>query len=244
MKGGHVVTNFEDGDLDDGEQADMAVLGRRPGSAASSLSRAANLNAPELSRWSPTLGRVWLVAAVGLVVVLVTLAAVISTVDKADAAWVTGALLAAVLALTVVLCAHVGGHAWLVPVPAAALASVWAVTVGSGGASSALGWWLAGGTAAASGVAVLVALPALAHPIVQAGPGALRAAEGTALTPLSPTGVVRVAGELWTAESLSGPLPAGVPVHVVRVDGLRLLVWSEAGTVPGADAVQAEGGLE
>jgi membrane-bound ClpP family serine protease len=145
-----------------------------------------------------------------------------------------------------VLCVHAGGHVWLVPVPAAALAAVWAVTVGSGNASSAVAWWLAGGTAAASGLAVLVALPALAHPVVKirTGADALRAADGTAVTPLSPTGVVRVAGEPWTAESLSGPLPAGAPVHVVRVDGLRLQVWSEAGTVPGPDTLKSEEGLE
>jgi membrane-bound ClpP family serine protease len=62
-------------------------------------------------------------------------------------------------------------------------------------------------------------------------------ASGTALSPLTPTGMARVNHESWTAESLSGPLPAGAPVHVVRVDGLRLLVWSEAGAVPGDEAL-------
>jgi membrane protein implicated in regulation of membrane protease activity len=150
------------------------------------------------------------------------------------------------VALTVALCVHAGGHVWLVPVPAAALAAVWAVTVGSGNGSGAVAWGLAGGTAAASGLALLVALPALADPVVRirTGADALQAAEGTSVTPLSPTGVVRVGGEPWTAESLSGPLPAGVPVHVVRVDGLRLQVWSEAGTVPGPEALDAEEGFE
>jgi membrane-bound ClpP family serine protease len=67
----------------------------------------------------------------------------------------------------------------------------------------------------------------------------VRGAEGTALTPLSPIGVVLVGGETWTAESVSGPLAAGSPIHVVRVRGLRLLVWSEMGTVPGADALES-----
>ena len=34
------------------------------------------------------------------------------------------------------------------------------------------------------------------------------------------------------AESVSGPLPAGAPVHVLGVRGVRLEVWSEAGSVP------------
>jgi membrane-bound ClpP family serine protease len=177
---------------------------------------------------------------------LATLAAVVSGVDRTQIAWVTGAVLAGVVALTVALCVHAGGHVWLVPVPASTLAALWAVTVGSGEASGAVAWWLAGGTVAASGLAVVVALSAFGHPTVRirTGADALRAAEGTALTALSPTGMVRVAGEPWTAESLSGPLPAGAPVHVVRVDGLRLLVWSEAGTVPGPEALEAEEGLE
>jgi membrane-bound ClpP family serine protease len=60
----------------------------------------------------------------------------------------------------------------------------------------------------------------------------LRGTDGVALTALSPVGVVQVAGEKWTAESVSGPLPAGAPVHVLGVRGVRLEVWSERGTVP------------
>jgi membrane protein implicated in regulation of membrane protease activity len=61
---------------------------------------------------------------------------------------------------------------------------------------------------------------------------ALRGTDGVAETALSPVGVVRVGGEKWTAESVSGPLPAGAPVHVLGVRGVRLEVWSEAGSVP------------
>ena len=60
----------------------------------------------------------------------------------------------------------------------------------------------------------------------------MRGTDGVAVTSLSPVGVVQVAGEKWTAESVSGPLPAGVPVHVLGVRGVRLEVWSESGTVP------------
>jgi membrane-bound ClpP family serine protease len=211
-----------------------------------SLRRRGNVDGQELKPPAPALLKIWLLIAAGLAGLLGTLVVVVSLVDRADIAWVTGAVLAGLVALTVALCVHAGGHVWLVPVPAAALAAVWAVTVGSGNGSGAVAWGLAGGTAAASGLALLVALPALADPVVRirTGADALQAAEGTSVTPLSPTGVVRVGGEPWTAESLSGPLPAGVPVHVVRVDGLRLQVWSEAGTVPGPEALDAEEGFE
>jgi membrane-bound ClpP family serine protease len=93
---------------------------------------------------------------------------------------------------------------------------------------------------------VLVAGTALRQRItgVRTATPPLAGAEGSALTALSPTGVVRVAGETWTAESVSGPLPVGAPVHVVSVRGLRLLVWSEAGSVPGAEALESQEGVE
>jgi membrane-bound ClpP family serine protease len=44
---------------------------------------------------------------------------------------------------------------------------------------------------------------------------------------LDPAGIVRVAGEDWTAVSLNGPVPAGGRVQVVSVRGVRLEVWGE-----------------
>lgn len=47
---------------------------------------------------------------------------------------------------------------------------------------------------------------------------------GVARTPLAPEGVVYAGGEEWTAVSEGGPIAAGAPVRVRRVDGLRLIV--------------------
>lgn len=44
---------------------------------------------------------------------------------------------------------------------------------------------------------------------------------------LNPRGTVQLAGELWTAESVSGPVAAGRHVRVVSVDGLTLNVRPE-----------------
>jgi membrane-bound ClpP family serine protease len=52
----------------------------------------------------------------------------------------------------------------------------------------------------------------------------LRDCPATAVTDLTPNGIVRVEGEQWTAESLDGPIRAGTAVLVSEVHGLRLTV--------------------
>jgi membrane-bound ClpP family serine protease len=149
--------------------------------------------------------------------------------------WGTGAVLLVLLGATWLLCAHAGGHAWFVPLPALALAAVWALTVSSHGAVA--GWWLVALTATACGGGVMVVRTALGQQL-RGGLAPLpflRGAAGVAVTELRPAGVVRVGGETWSAASVSGPLPAGAPVHVMAARGVRLEVWSEVGTVPDAN---------
>ncbi len=62
---------------------------------------------------------------------------------------------------------------------------------------------------------------------VQTGREGLVGAVGVARSELAPDGTVFVQGELWTAESVDGPIPAGGRVRVTRVDGLRLRVKKE-----------------
>jgi len=47
---------------------------------------------------------------------------------------------------------------------------------------------------------------------------------GETITPLNPTGQVRVHGEIWNAESNSGKIAKGVKVRVVRIEGLKVFV--------------------
>ena len=56
--------------------------------------------------------------------------------------------------------------------------------------------------------------------------GKLSYASGIAVTDLTPMGTVKVLGETWSAESLSGAVKAEVEVYVSEVDGLRLKVWA------------------
>jgi membrane-bound serine protease (ClpP class) len=47
---------------------------------------------------------------------------------------------------------------------------------------------------------------------------------GETLTPLNPEGTIRVHGEFWQAESLSGTIEKGTRIRVVKINGLKLLV--------------------
>jgi membrane-bound serine protease (ClpP class) len=58
----------------------------------------------------------------------------------------------------------------------------------------------------------------------EAGKESMIGSVGTVREPLNPSGMVFTNGALWQATSTSGPLPAGAPVRVVGVDGLRLRV--------------------
>jgi membrane-bound ClpP family serine protease len=179
-----------------------------------------------------------------------TIAAVVATMGVAFALagvvapvsllWATGAVVVALLAATGLLSAHAGGHAWFVPLPAFALAVAWALTATSHSPGAA--WTLVALTATASAAGLVVAATALRQR--QQDEFALLpsvwGATGVAVTDLTPIGIVQVGGETWSAESVSGPLPAGAPVHALKPRGVRLEVWSEAGTVADANTLDTK----
>jgi membrane-bound ClpP family serine protease len=216
----------------------------RARAAAAGLRQAVTIAPPELSdlvRASKVrkVGRV--AFSVAVVVVLAAATFGLASVAASDSLrWVTATILIVLLASTWLLCAHAGGHAWFVPLPALALAVLWAVTVSGHGSSAA--WWLVAMSAAAAALGVVIGSTALRQQLRSTWLAlpTIKGASGTAVTALTPVGVVRVLSETWTATSVSGALPAGAPVHVVRVDGVRLEVWSEAGTVPGHPVLDME----
>jgi membrane-bound ClpP family serine protease len=183
--------------------------------------------------------------AAGAVALLAGAIALLSIFASGALPWFIGVVLAAAVVGVIVAGFHAGGHGWFVPVPVLVLAVAWAVAASAGGAGSAVAWALAAlaFASALGGLALVAPAVAFRHAAgPPVGPEALAGATGTALTALTPTGICRVNNETWTAESLSGPLPAGAPVHVARVDRLRLLVWSEAGTVLGAESLPGGAG--
>ena len=226
----------------------MAVpedLDERARQAAHQLRRAASVDPPHF-RDVLALARVGMLATVALGICVTACTAAVafaasSLVGPEVLVWAAAAVILAMIAATSVLAAHAGGHAWFVPLPGALLALAWLASVSSGHRHAST-WWLLAASAALTGVATLFAAGVLrARVATRSMPRAsLVGSSGTVVSPLAPLGIVRVQGETWTAESISGPLPAGAPVHVVRVDGLRLLVWSEHGAVPGAEGLPGE----
>lgn len=176
------------------------------------------------------------------VAVLAFLAGVVfaagSIVGPAAFVWLAAGILIALVVATSAVAAHAGGHALLVSLPGAALAVAWFVSI-SGGHREASAWWFLAGSCAFSAMAVMLAAWILrARAITRSVPTlSLVGATGVAVSALDPVGVARVQGETWTAESISGSLAPGAPVHVVRIQGLRVLVWSETGDVVGADGL-------
>ena len=66
-------------------------------------------------------------------------------------------------------------------------------------------------------------IPSL-HKKKAAGAEAMIGLEGQVVEPLTPSGVVRVAGELWKAKSMDGDVATGEEVEVLKLNRLSLEV--------------------
>lgn len=154
--------------------------------------------------------------------------------------WFVALVLLVVVVGVAVVGFHAGPHGMLGAGFLGVASCVALLTLATAHQLTAVAWVLFGGVlvcsigALVAGVTGVKALPTLRARRAYTGLGAVQGADGVAVTPLTPVGTVRVNGELWSAESLSGSLTAGSTVHVVGVEGLRLRVWSEAGVVIGA----------
>jgi membrane-bound ClpP family serine protease len=219
----------------------LGELNQRASAAASALlQKTTEAKAPDLHHIAVA-RRLFVAAGLATLGLVVGAILVVSFLASGALPWIVGTVLVLATVGVIVLGFHAGGHGWFVPLPVLALAGAWALTVSAGSWSSAAAWVLAVLVFAGAAVGAVLVVPAISYRHAPAatpvGPQALVGATGTALSPLAPSGTAKVNNETWTAESLSGPLPAGAPVHVVRVEGVRLLVWSEAGDIPGPDAL-------
>jgi membrane-bound ClpP family serine protease len=152
-----------------------------------------------------------------------------------------------VVAVGVAVGVHTGPHglvaAGTLGIAACVGLVVGAVALAPASSRPTIAWVLLAGTAVVSAgalVAGVVALPGLRRRRPAVGPSRLLGTGGVAVTDLTPFGTVRVQGETWTAESVSGRLPAGTAIHVMEVEGLRLRVWSDEAVEPGPLDVQKE----
>jgi membrane-bound ClpP family serine protease len=223
---------FHVGELHVGDLHERAVA------AASALrDHATGANAPDI-RHMTLARRISMSIVLGGLGLVVGAVLLLSFVASAAVPWFVGVALVLAVLGVVAVGLHAGGHGWFVPIPVLVLAGAWALTVSAGTWSSTFAWVLASLAFAGAGLGTLLILPAIAYRKaggLPTGGAALVGASGTAVSALSPTGIARVRNETWTAESLSGPLPVGAPVHVARVEGLRLMVWSEVGNIPGPE---------
>jgi membrane-bound ClpP family serine protease len=221
-------------------QFQVGELGERASSAASALLGKATLaTAPDL-RHIAVARRLSVVAALAALALVVGGIFAVSIFASGALPWIVGTVLVVAVVGVIVLGLHAGGHGWFVPLPVIVLAGIWAVVVSAGHWTSPAAWALAALAFLSAFVAAALVVPAIAYRHAL-GPSHISTlplgADGITLGPLNPVGLAKVNNETWTAQSVSGPLPAGAPIHVVKVEGLRLLVWSEAGNVLGPDAL-------
>jgi hypothetical protein len=151
--------------------------------------------------------------------------------------WVIAGVLLGLVVLTSLIGFHIGPHAHLAAVVLGVLAAIWLIVMAVDGRTAPVLWALLSadvivsgglGTLAWKGLTTRGAYVAGRRLVSPVG------AEGIATGDLSPEGIVRVNGENWTAVALNGSAPAGSPVHVMRVAGVRLEVWCDEPVEPGA----------
>ncbi|MHB8295651.1 MAG: NfeD family protein [Acidimicrobiales bacterium] len=144
--------------------------------------------------------------------------------------WVIAAVMLSVVAVACLVGLHAGPHGLVAAGALGVLAAVWLVAMAATGRANETLWVLFGGDVVVSGGSLALAWrgiqSARSRP-VPAGAASLEGAEGVAVTDLVPAGMVRVAGETWSAESVRGTVRAGAPVQVIKVDGVHLAVWPE-----------------
>ncbi len=154
--------------------------------------------------------------------------------------WIVAGVLLTLVVLTALGGFHVGPHAHAVSGALAVVTAVWLLVMAATGHAVPALWGLLIADLVLLAIVMTLALLARAALRRPGGPAAdpsLAGVMGTAVSGLSPEGVVRIRGENWSAVSLNGPVAVGEPVQVLGVHGIRLEVWAEnnLGT-SGADA--------
>lgn len=148
--------------------------------------------------------------------------------------WIVAGVLLGVTVLAAVAGFHAGPHAHLVSAVAGAAAAVWLVVMLATGDARPLLYVLLGADVTVSAVLGVVAWRALAtEPPSTRATRPIEGEMGVAVDDLTPSGIVRVHGEEWSAECVNGTVRRGTPVQVLDVQGVRLRVWGEQADRPG-----------
>ncbi|MGA2529389.1 MAG: NfeD family protein [Acidimicrobiales bacterium] len=143
--------------------------------------------------------------------------------------WAIAGVLLGLVVLASLLGFHVGPHVHLVAGILGVLAAVWLVLMAIDGRTAPVLWVLLGADVVVSAGIGTMAWKGLTTPGSYVARRLVSpiGADGLAIGDLSPGGIVRVNGEDWSAVSMNGTVQAGSPVHVLRVAGVHLEVWSD-----------------
>ena len=113
----------------------LGELNQRASSAASALLQKANTaNAPDL-RHLALARRLFLVAALGVLGLVLGAVLLVSFLASGALPWIVGSILVLTAVGVIILGLHAGGHGWFVPLPVLVLAGAWALTASAGGSA-------------------------------------------------------------------------------------------------------------
>ena len=225
--------------MTDANSRSRSPSGRRDDRTSARL-HSTTTTAPSVLRHKIVARRLFVTVVVAVFAALAAAVLLVGLFAAGALPWIVGSVLALAVAGVIVLGIHAGGHGCFTPIPVVVLAAAWGGIVSAGTWWSPAAWLLAALAFIGAVLAAVLVLPAIAYrrtAFTIRGTAALPGSSGVAVTALAPTGIARVNNETWGAKSVSGPLPPGAPVHVIRAEGVRLLVWSEAGSIPGPDAL-------
>jgi membrane-bound ClpP family serine protease len=154
--------------------------------------------------------------------------------------WIVAGVLLGLVVVASIAGFHLGPHAHAAATVLGVVAAVWLVAMALDGDAAPLLWVLLTADVIVSGGLGLLAWhgrPSRVGTLPPSKAGSPEAAEGVAVSDLDPTGIVRVRGETWSAESVNGRVPAGSLVQVLAIEGVRLKVWGEEASDPGTPAL-------
>jgi membrane-bound ClpP family serine protease len=142
--------------------------------------------------------------------------------------WLIAGLLLGAAGLAFLTSFHTQLHGHIATAVFGLAAAGWLIAMVVAGHASALLWLLFGLDISLSIGTGTLAYRGFISPNALA-PSAMSRLVGTtgvAMTPLTPTGTVRVNGESWSAESLDGEISQGAQIQVTALRGIRLEVVS------------------
>ncbi|MGP8163001.1 MAG: NfeD family protein [Acidimicrobiales bacterium] len=145
--------------------------------------------------------------------------------------WIVAGVLLGLVVFSSIFGFHIGPHAHAVAAVAGIAAAGFLIAIAVTGDTRSFVFLLLSADVVVSAGVAAIAWKGLTDPRLRTGRSVhtLVSREGVAVSDLEPAGIVRVAGENWSATSLNGRIPAGARIQVIQADGVRLSVWGDTG---------------